>query len=134
MDTRSGRNGPPFRFRLDPHSGVPVYRQIVDQVLGGIASGALTAGGQLPTVRQAAVDLQINLNTVLRAYRELELRGTIETQQGTGTFISRQKVKRDSVERGRKLDQLVTEFIARAGSLGFTLEELRARLQDHLPD
>ena len=134
MDTRSGRNGPPFRFRLDPHSGVPVYRQIVDQVLGGIASGALTSGAQLPTVRQAAVDLEINLNTVLRAYRELELRGTIETQQGTGTFISRQKVKRDSVERGRKLDQLVTEFIARAGSLGFTLEELRARLQDHLPD
>ena len=134
MDTRSGRNGPPFRFRLDPHSGVPVYRQIVDQVLGGIASGALTPGDQLPTVRQAAVDLEINLNTVLRAYRELELRGTIETQQGTGTFISRQKVKRDSVERGRKLDQLVTEFIARAGSLGFTLEELRARLQDHLPD
>ena len=134
MDTRPGRNTPPFRFRLDPHSGVPVYRQIVDQVLGGIASGALTAGDQLPTVRQAAVDLEINLNTVLRAYRELELRGAIETQQGTGTFISRQKVKRDSVERDRKLDQLVTEFIARAGSLGFTLEELLPRLQDHLPD
>jgi GntR family transcriptional regulator len=134
VDTRSGRNSPPFRFRLDPHSGVPVYRQIVDQVLGGIASGSLTPGDQLPTVRQAAVDLEINLNTVLRAYRELELRGALETQQGTGTFISRQKVKRDSVERGRKLDQLVTEFIARAGSLGFTLEELLPRLQDHLPD
>ena len=134
MDTRPGRLSPPFRFRLDPHSGVPVYRQIIDQVLGGIASGALTPGGQLPTVRQAAVDLEINLNTVLRAYRELELRGAIETQQGTGTFISRQKVKRDSVERDRKLDQLVTEFIARAGSLGFTLEELLPRLQDHLPD
>ena len=134
MNSRAGRNSPPFRFRLDPHSGVPVYRQIVDQVLGGIASGSLTPGDQLPTVRQAAVDLEINLNTVLRAYRELELRGALETQQGTGTFISRQKVKRDSVERDRKLDQLATEFIARAGSLGFTLEELLARLKDHFPD
>ena len=73
---------------------MPVYRQIIDQVLGGIAAGALTAGYQLPTVRQVAVDLSINPNTVVRAYRELEIRGVLETQQGTGTFISHQKVKR----------------------------------------
>ena len=60
----------PFRFRLDLASGVPVYRQIIDQVRGGIASGSLAAGDQLPTVRQLAVDLAINPNTVLRAYRE----------------------------------------------------------------
>src|ERR1035441_9871044 len=76
-----------FEFRLDLHSGVPVYRQIIDQVLGGTAAGTLTSGHQLPTVRQVAVDLSINPNTVVRAYQELEIRGVLETQQGTGTFI-----------------------------------------------
>ena len=59
-----------FRFHLDLHSGVPVYRQIIDQVRGGIASGALTTGDQFPTVRQLAVDLEINPNTVVRAYKD----------------------------------------------------------------
>src|SRR5579859_1431946 len=88
----------PFAFQLDERSGVPVYRQIIDQVMGGIAAGTLAAGHQLPTVRQVAVDLSINPNTVMRAYREMEIRGVLETQQGTGTFISQQKVKRDEVE------------------------------------
>ena len=119
-----------FAFRLDVQSGVPVYRQIIDQVTGGMASGALKAGDQLPTVRQLAVDLAINPNTVVRAYRELEIRGVLETQQGTGTFISRQRVKRDEVERQRRLSQLVSEFIARAGVLGFTVPELLGQLHD----
>ena len=72
----------PFAFRLDLKSGVPVYRQLIDQVTGGMAAGALAAGDQLPTVRQVAVDLSINPNTVVRAYRELEIRGVLETQQG----------------------------------------------------
>src|SRR6202142_108864 len=110
----------PFRFRLDLHSGVPVYRQIIDQVTAGMAAGALKPGDQLPTVRQVAVDLAINPNTVVRGYRELEIRGLLETQQGTGTFISRQKVKGDQAERQRRLDQLVGEFVARAGAGGFT--------------
>ena len=84
-----------FQFGLDLHSGVPVYRQIIDQVVGGIAASALAGGDQLPTVRQLAVDLAINPNTVIRAYRELEIRGVLETQQGTGTFISHQKVQRE---------------------------------------
>jgi GntR family transcriptional regulator len=130
-----GQNGKKeFGFRLDLHSGVPVYRQIIDQVMGGIAAGALTAGDQLPTVRQVAVDLAINPNTVVRAYRELEIRGTLETQQGTGTFISRQKVKRDDVERQRQLNQLVSEFVSRAGAAGFTIEELLEQVNDRSID
>src|SRR5689334_17727953 len=113
-----------FRFRLDSRSGVPVYRQIIDQVLGGIASGKLPVGEQLPTVRQVAVDLAINPNTVVRAYRELEIRGVLETQQGTGTFIAQKEIPRDDAERQRRLNQLVGEFIARAGSAGFTVEEI----------
>jgi GntR family transcriptional regulator len=107
-----------------------VYRQIMDQVMGGIAAGSLAAGNQLPTVRQLAVDLSINPNTVLRAYRELEIRGILETHQGTGTFITQQKLRRDDVERQRGLNQLVGEFTARAGAAGFTIGELMERLQD----
>src|SRR5579859_4305878 len=120
----------PFEFRLDPHSGVPVYRQIIDQVIGGTATGALAGGDQLPTVRQLAVDLAINPNTVIRAYRELEIRGVLETQQGTGTLISHRRIPRDTAERQRRLSQLVGEFTARAGSEGFKTEELIERLQD----
>ena len=119
-----------FAFHLDVYSGVPVYRQIIDQVTGGMASGVLKAGDQLPTVRQLAVDLAINPNTVVRAYGELEIRGVLETQQGTGTFISRQKIKRDEVERQRRLNQLVSEFMARAGAMGFTVQELLGQLHD----
>ncbi len=126
--------GQAFGFRLDLVSGVPVYRQIIDQVLGGIAAGTLEAGTQLPTVRQVAVDLAINPNTVVRAYRELEIRGVLETQQGTGTFISRQKVKRDDVERRRRLNQIVTEFVSRAGAAGFTISDLMEQLKDVASD
>ena len=120
----------PFAFRLDARSGVPVYRQLIDQVLGGMASGTLAPGTQLPTVRQVAVDLAINPNTVLRAYRELEIRGVLETQQGTGTFIAPQEVRRDEVERRRQLQQLAGEFVARAGGAGFTLNQLIEVLSD----
>jgi GntR family transcriptional regulator len=123
-----------LEFRLDSRSGVPVYRQIIDQVLGGIATGSLAAGHQLPTVRQVAVDLAINPNTVVRAYRELEIRGVLETQQGTGTFISQQKVKHDEVERQRQLTQLVGEFVSRAGAAGFTIDELQEQLSDRSSD
>src|SRR5579862_6014232 len=115
-----------FEFRLDSRSGVPVYRQIIDQVLGGIAAGSLKAGDQLPTVRQLAVDLAINPNTVVRAYRELEIRDVLATQQGTGTFITEKKPQPDELERSRRLSQLAGDLLARAGAEGITLQELIA--------
>src|SRR3954465_8288270 len=123
-----------FQFRLDSQSGVPVYRQIIDQVLVGMAAGTLAPGTQLPTVRQVAVDLAINPNTVVRAYRELEIRGVLETQQGTGTFISNQKVQRNEVERRRQLNQIVSEFVSRAGASGFTVEDLVEQLHELATD
>lgn len=121
-----------FRFALDLHTGVPVYRQLIDQVRAGVASGRLASGDQLPTVRQLAVDLEINPNTVMRAYRELELGGLLETHQGTGTFISDKKLEKKSAERDRQLVQMAGEFAARAGAAGFTLEDLIDRLRDLL--
>ncbi len=122
-----------FRFAIDLHSGVPVYRQLIDQARSGVASGSLTAGDQLPTVRQLAVDLSINPNTVMRAYRELELGGLLETQQGTGTFIANKKLEKNSAERERELSQMVGEIAARAGAAGFTLESVIERLREMLP-
>jgi GntR family transcriptional regulator len=120
---------PAFRFLLDLHTGVPAYRQIIDQVRGGLASGALTMGDQLPTVRQLAVDLAINPNTVVRAYKELELGGLLETHQGTGTFISAQKLPHAEAERERQLRQIAGDAVTRAGAAGFTINELIEQLR-----
>jgi len=128
----NAQRGTGFRFALDLHTGVPVYRQLIDQVRAGVASGTLAAGDQLPTVRQLAVDLAINPNTVMRAYRELELGGMLETHQGTGTFISDKKIEKKSSERERQLAQMAGEFAARAGAAGFTLEELIDRMSELL--
>lgn len=131
LTPQNGKSG--FVFRLDMQSGVPAYRQIIDQVTSGMATGSLRPGDQLPTVRQLAVDLAINPNTVVRAYRELEIRGVLETQQGTGTFIGNQKIEPDDAGRERRLDQLASEFVARAGAGGFTLIELIERLREMQP-
>jgi GntR family transcriptional regulator len=118
-----------FAFRLDALSGVPVYRQLIDQVQGAVARGTLRAGDQLPTVRHVAVELEINPNTVLRAYREMEIRGLLDTQQGTGTFIAeKQQPTSSKIERERQLAQLAGDFISRAGAQGFTVADLMKEL------
>jgi GntR family transcriptional regulator len=117
-----------FEFRLDHSSGVPVYRQLVDQVQGAIASGRLKTGDQLPTIRKVAVDLAINPNTVSRSYRELEQSGTVETQHGTGCFIAETDNEIDSTTE-RRLSQLAAEVAARAGANGFTVSQLVRELK-----
>ncbi len=119
-----------MKFHIDPASGVPFYRQIIDQIKYAIARSGLKQGDQLPTVRQLAVDLAINPNTVSKAYSQLEILGILETQQGSGTFISKQEVKVPELERQEKLDTLCREFISSAVSYGFTLDELIEALHD----
>jgi GntR family transcriptional regulator len=116
-------------FSLDTKSGVPYYRQIIEQVKYGISRGELQSGDRLPTVRQLAVDLSINPNTVIRAYREMEIEGVLETHQGSGTFVGSRSPEMDELERQRMLDQILTELLARATSYGFTLEEVFAGLR-----
>ena len=115
-------------FGLDPTSGVPFYRQIIKQIEMAIADGRLRTGTQLPTVRSLAVDLHINPNTVGRAYNELEIRGIVNTQQGTGTFISDKKFQLTDRERYEIISDLVRSFLATASSYGFTIDEV----MDHL--
>ena len=120
----------PPRFRLDASTGVPFYRQVIDQVLLGVADGRLKAGEQLPTVRQLAVDLSVNLNTVAKAYREMEIRGIVQTQQGTGTFVAERRPEGRAAERRKALERLVEETLAKAASKGFTEEETARAFAD----
>jgi GntR family transcriptional regulator len=115
---------PMIDFKLDPKSGVPFYRQIIDQIRYGVATGSLNVGEQLPTVRALAVQLKVNLNTVSKAYRELEIQNVLETQQGTGTFIGSIKVQISDEERQSKLASICAEFLSIAASYGFSIEEM----------
>ncbi len=116
--------GRDLEFSIDPKSGVPFYRQIIERVKFGIAGGRLAPGDQLPTVRRLAADLSVNPNTVIRAYREMEIEGVLDTQQGSGTFVSDRRPEIDDLERRRMLDQILTELLARASGYGFTVDEV----------
>jgi GntR family transcriptional regulator len=116
-------------FKLDPKSGIPFYRQIIDQIRYGIVAGNLSVGEQLPTVRALAVELKVNLNTVSKAYKELEIQKILETHQGTGTFIAPVSVKISPDERAAKLTSICAEFYTIAASYGFSAQEMKAELE-----
>ena len=123
-----------MEFRIDRKSGVPYYRQIIEQIKYSIARGDLQRGEQLPTVRQLAVDLSLNPNTVIRAYRELEIEKILDTQQGSGTFVGHKRPEIDRLERRRMLDQIVNELLARASSYGFTAQDVMQGLRQRKED
>ena len=116
-------------FILDPKAGSPFYRQIIDQIKFGIASGKLKIGEQLPTVRALAVELKVNLNTVAKAYKELEIQNILETQQGTGTFISTTEIQISDKEKNKKLQEICNEFSTVAYSYGFSVNDIINELQ-----
>ena len=118
-----------LKIQLDLKSGVPFYRQIIDQVKSAIAMGLIGAGDRLPTVRQLAVDLSVNPNTVSRAYTELELTGLVETHMGTGTFVGQKHVEQDDVECEQNTRSFMPTFLSRASSHGFTLDDILENLQ-----
>lgn len=113
-----------IQFQLDPKAGSPFYRQIIDQIKFGIASGNLKIGEQLPTVRSLAVDLKVNLNTVAKAYKELEIQNILETQQGTGTFISEIEIQISAKEKNQKIQEICNEFSTIAFSYGFSVDDI----------
>ncbi len=113
-----------FTFNISNSSGVPFYRQIVNQVVYGVANGVLKPGERLPTVRQLAVDLQVNLNTIVKAYNELEIRGVLNTQQGTGTFIAENQEPVDPAEQEKGLERLCAHFLDEVAALGVKTENV----------
>ena len=119
-----------IRFTLDQKSGVPIYRQIQDQIRYGIASGMLQPSEQLPTVRALAVDLAVNPNTVIKAYSELEREGILTTEQGSGTFVAAQPpILLSEENRQAKLESLCLEFLGQAARYGFSSEDVMGAIQ-----
>ena len=121
-------------FRLNAKSGVPIYRQIQDQIRYGVAAGLLNPGEQLPTVRALAVELSVNPNTVIKAYSELEREGVLIAEQGSGTFVgSHSPAPVPPRERRAMLESLCGEFLAQAARFGFAADEVVRAIEALIP-
>jgi GntR family transcriptional regulator len=117
---------------IDPRDRTPIYAQIEQGLRAAIAAGRLGVGDQLPTVRQLAVELKVNANTVARVYADLERSGVLETRRGVGSFVAAGRDEaRPARERARRLRAFVTRVLADAERAGFTLEDLTGTLATH---
>ncbi len=117
---------------VDPRDRTPIYAQLERALRAAIATGRLAAGDQLPTVRQLAVELSINANTVARVYAELERAGVLETRRGVGTFVSATPAQaHPPKQHERRLRTFITRLLADASAAGFTLDDLLEGLQAH---
>ena len=122
-----------MKFDVDLTTHVPIYLQLMEQVKHAISSGELEPGDQLPTVRQLAADLQVNFNTIARAYRMLDEEGIISTQHGRGTFILAPASKRASEKlRRQDLEALTQHYLEQAGKLGFASEDVLQLVETQL--
>lgn len=120
---------------IDPRDATPIYAQLERGLRAAIATSRLRAGDQLPTVRQLAVELRVNANTVARVYAELERSGVIETRRGVGSFVSATPIQAHPPrERDRRLRAFVTRVLADADAAGFTFEDLVTALGTHKRD
>jgi GntR family transcriptional regulator len=117
-------------FDIDPRDPTPIYAQLDRGLRAAIAGGRLRPGDQLPTVRQLAVELRVNANTVARVYSDLERAGVLETRRGVGSFIRASAAEaRPRDEHRRRLRAFVTRVLADAAASGFTYQELRGQLE-----
>ena len=115
---------------LEPKDPTPIYAQLDRGLRAAIATGRLKIGDQLPTVRQLAVELQVNANTVARVYAELERAGVLETRRGVGSFVAATMAKaRPEEEKRRRLEAFATRMLADAAAAGFSLSDLVAVLE-----
>ena len=120
-------------FNIDTRHPTPLYHQLERSIRFAIATGKLTVGDQLPTVRQLAVELRINANTVAKVYAELERSGVLETRRGVGTFVlARHFEAAREKDRERELQELEDHFLAKAAHLGFSAKEAAQHLKERL--
>jgi len=113
-----------INFTLDPVNQAPIYRQIIQQIEYAILSGRMKCGDKLPTIRSLAVELKTNPNTIARAYSELEIRGVLETQVGSGTYISDKKPVMEDDSLNRKIREVLARFVHEMRDLGVENREL----------
>jgi len=124
-----------MEIQVDHESGVPIYAQIMEQIKHLVATGRLKPGDQLPTIRQLAVDLRVNPNTVVHAYHELDNQGVISTQQGRGTFIAeRLDERRLAGMRKDRLRAIIGSALLEALSLGYEAGEIRGAFEKQLEE
>jgi GntR family transcriptional regulator len=122
-----------MKLQLDPESSVPIYIQIEDSIHSMIAAGQLQPGEQLPTIRELAADIRVNLNTVARAYFELDKEGVITTQRGKGTFVSGvPDQKQIEKKRQKLLHSIMLTALEEAHGLGYSVQEITAAFQEEL--
>jgi GntR family transcriptional regulator len=123
-----------YQIRITTGSGTPIYRQIVEQVRLAVATGALTAGDAVPSVRGLAERLLVNANTVAKAYAELVRDGVLESQQGLGFFVARKRQVYSNAERLRRLGRAAEDFVNEAVFLDFTADEIRKAVDEKLAE
>ena len=117
---------------IDVRDRTPIYAQLERALRAAVATGRLQPGDQLPTVRQLAVDLSVNANTVARVYAELERAGVIETRRGVGSFVCGTAARAHPPrEHDRRLRAFITRILADADAAGFTLEDVVQALEEH---
>ena len=120
-----------INFTLDPSNAVPIYRQIIQQIEYAILSGRMKPGDRLPTIRSLAVDLKTNPNTIAKAYGELEIRGILATQVGSGTYISDKKPVIEDDSLNRKIREVLGRFMQDMRDLGVEKRELTALINSY---
>ena len=123
-----------MKFILDTKSGIPFYRQIIQQVEYNMSVGKLNTGDRLPTVRSLAIDLKINPNTVAKAYNELEIRGLVETQIGSGTFIADKKIEISEIEKKEKINKICAQFLVNLKEIGVNKKEVLKTLKKFIEE
>ncbi len=121
-----------LHFQIDPHSGVPVYRQMMDQAKYYVASGVLRVGDLLPSIRELAAALSVNPTTVVKAYTELEHEGVIEMRQGKGAFVAAPAARMSEAERRRALQRLARQLAVEAAQMGAAPDVVLRVVQDEL--
>jgi len=121
-------------FSLDAANGTPIYRQIILQIEYAILSGRMRPGDRLPTIRSLAVELKTNPNTIARAYNELEIRGILSTQVGSGTFISDKKPVMEDDSLNRKIREVLSRFVNEMRDLGVEKREVIKLVESFFKD
>ncbi|HWI54188.1 MAG TPA: GntR family transcriptional regulator [Desulfobacteria bacterium] len=121
-------------IHVDPSNGLPIYMQIINQIKRATANGLLRPGDQLPSVRELAVELTVNPNTISKAYQELERDGIIKTVRGIGTFVSEKEIKIVHEEREKEMIAAIDRLLVEAHHLGFSSDELSKMLENRIKD
>ena len=121
-----------LHFQIDPHSGLPVYRQLMDQTKYYIASGVLKAGDLLPSIRELSAALAVNPTTVVKAYGELEHEGVIQMRHGKGAFVAEGSKGASSAEARRALQRLARQLAVEAAQMGASREDVQRLVAEEM--